>query len=253
MKMNKTVELTAVTMKNDDVAVELFRKVKNLEAVLNKAGEDVQGKAKVAVDKAFGEAKKAVKAYNKGLAKQYYLAHDLMDIVKAGKAVPAVELKTEEEDGVFTVKLDKVSVYPTCGGLDDCKVLPENTVDKIDLLRREVAYLKAGKNTLFLTGDVENKKEIPSAKVAEMIEAEGDISKNKVKVTLAIVLHEITGGEFKKAVFSKLYDDFEGFMVKRGEEWGTRNMVTRAVACDLVLEYAYLYFNDMREVKYTVG
>ena len=250
--MNKTVELTAVTMKNDDVAVELFRKVKNLEAVLNKAGEDVQGKAKVAVDNAFSEAKKAVKAYNKGLAKQYYLAHDLMDIVKAGKAVPAVELKTEEEEGVFSVKLDKVSVYPTCGGLDDCKVLPENTVDKIDLLRREVAYLKAGKNTLFLTGDVNEKKDVPSAKVAEMIQAEGDISKNKVKVTLAIVLHEITGGEFKKAVFTNLFNDFCEYMTKRTGEWGERAMVSRSTACDLVLEYAYLYFNDMREVKWTL-
>lgn len=250
--MNKTVELTAVTMKNDEVVVELFRKVKNLEAILNKAGEDVQGKAKVAVDKAFGEAKKAVKAYNKGLAKQYYLAHDLMDIVKAGKAVPAVELKTEEEEGVFSVKLDKVSVYPTCGGLDDCKVLPENTVDKIDLLRREVAYLKAGKNNIFLTGDVENKRDIPSAKVAEMIQAEGDISKNKVKVTLAIVLHEITGGEFKKAVFTNLFNDFCEYMTKRTGEWGERAMVSRSTACDLVLEYAYLYFNDMREVKWTL-
>lgn len=251
--MKKTVEIIAIENSMKEVYTELTERVAALEKVMNKAARVAQFKAKTAVDNAFSDCKKVLNKYNTLTAKKYYLENDLMTIVKAGKNVPAKELKTEQnENGAFTVKLDDVTVYPTCRDMVKVGALDDGIIDKIDVLRREVAYLATGAK-VFLTGDVENKKDIPNETVAGIIAGDGKVSMNRAKETMAVVLHDITGGEYKKNVFSALYKDFAGYMVKRTGEWGERAMVSRAVACDLVLEYAYLYFNDMREIKYIVG
>lgn len=230
------------------VAIDTLQKTLNNKNGLN------QGKAKMAVDNAFSMAKKAVKAYNDETALLFYRTHDLNDIVTGGKAVPVVNLKvSENEDGAFSVSLEKGFDYPKCSAMVKAGVMNSNVVDKIDLLRREVAYLKSGKNDMFLTGDIENNKDIPNDNVKALIEGEGEISKNKAKATLAVVLYDITGGEYRKTVFTNLFNDFCEFMTKRTGEWGERAMVSKSTACDIVLEYAYMYFNNMREVKYTIA
>ena len=254
--MNNPVELKAV----DALIMEQESKVSELvsvaEKTLNGKAKDVAVNVKTSIDNALKDVAGAVNALNKSLAKKYYLSNPLFDIVKAGKAVPckAFEVVTDEENERVSVSVSDSVCYPTLSGLNGCKLLPEGLSDKVDLLRREVAYLESGKKgKVYLTGDVENKRDVPSKKVSELIAGEGDISVNKAKSTMQVVLHDLTGGEYKREVFTKLYKDFARYITKRGNEWTERNMVSKGVAGDMVLEYAYMYFNDLRDVKYTLG
>ena len=253
--MNNSVELTAVMQSITAQEAVVSEKVTVAVSVLNGKELITAGKAKLSVDSALSEVGTAVNLLNKSLAKKYYLETALFDIVKSGKAVPCkVYEVVEDENGAYSIVLSDGLCYPTLAGMNSAKILPDGVTDKVDLLRREVAYLKSGKKAkVYLTGDVENKKDVPSKAVAKLIADEGEVSVNKAKGTMAVVLRELTGGEYKKEVFTKLYNDFAGYITKRGAEWTERNMVSRGVAADMVLEYAYMYFNDLREVKYTLG
>lgn len=253
--MNISVELSAVALSIKEDEKKVSDLIKSAKKVLNSKPGKVAGKAKEDVDNALSEVKKALGNLNRLYARKYYLSTPLFDIVKSGKAVPVkVYEVTQDDNGKYDITLSNDMVYPTLSGLGSAGVLPSGTADKVDLLRREVAYLDSGKKAkVYLTGDVENKKDIPSKAVAELIAKEGEISTNKAKSTMAVVLKELTGGEYKKDVFSALFKDFTRFIIKRGNEWTERNMVSKSVAGDMVLEYAYMYFNDLRDVKYTLG
>ena len=254
--MNKSVELSAIEKAINEQETKVNEKVDALEKLLNSKNTGNAGKAHDEVNVCESELKKALSVLNKSIARKYYLSMPLFDIVKAGKACPAKVCTIEQDEKTmkYTVTLSDDTVYPMLSGLNAAGMLPEGVADRVDLLRREVAYLKSEKKAkVYLTGDVENKKDIPSKTVADLIEKEGNISVNKAKSTMQVVLHELTGGEYKKEVFTALYKDFAGFITKRGAEWGERNMVSKAVAGDMVLEYAYMYFNNLREVKYTLG
>ena len=253
--MNISVELSAVALSIAEKEQKVSETVAVAVSVLNKSGKDNAGDAKKSVDETLADVKKSLSDLNKSLARKYYLENTLFDIVKSGKTVPIrVYAVEQDENGAYSITLSDDVVYPSLSGLNSAGMLPDGLSDRVDLLRREVAYLDSGKTAkAYLTGDVENKKDVPSKKVAELIKAEGAISVNKTKSTLQTVLHDLTGGEYKREVFSALYKDFARFIVKRGNEWTERNMVSKSVAGDMVLEYAYMYFNDLRDVKYTLG
>ena len=255
--MNNSVELSAVALSIAEKEKSVNEKLSVAVDVLNGKNVVNAGKAKTSVDVALSELSKAVSDLNKFLARKYYLSATLFDVVKAGKAVPCKAFAVEESDtGKYSVALSDDVCYPSLAGMKSAGVLPEGLTDKVDVLRREVAYLDSDKKArVYLMGDVENKKDVPSKAVAELIEKDGgtSVSVNKAKSTMQVVLHDLTGGEYKKEVFSALYKDFARFIVKRGAEWTERNMVSKGVAGDMVLEYAYMYFNNLREVKYTLG
>lgn len=255
---NNTNELKAVTLSITEQTEKVTTCMDTFVQTLNSKSNGNGGKAREVVNKHESELKQEVDTLNKLLARQYYLSTPLFDIIKSGKACPVKVYTCEQDDnGKYSVKLGDDLVYPTLSGLDKSGLLPEGFTDRVDLLRREVAYLESKKTAKeFLYGDVENKKDIPSKSVAAMIEAEKgdkDISVNKAKSTMQTILHDLTDGEYKKEVFSKLYNDFAKYITKRSAEWGKRNMVARSVAGDMVLEYAYMYFNDLREVKYSLA
>ena len=254
--MNNSVELSAVVLSIDGQESVLSEKIELAISVLNGKNKGSAGDVKKSVDDAMQDVNKALSVLNKSLARKYYLEHELFDIVKSGKAVQCkvCSVESDDETGKYSVTLSDDVCYPTLSGLNSAGLLPEGLSDKVDLLRREVAYLKSGKKAkVYLTGDVENKKDVPSKGVAKLIANEGEISVNKTKSTMQVVLHDLTGGEYKKEVFTALYKDFAGYITKRGAEWTERNMVSKGVAGDMVLEYAYMYFNDLRDVKYTLG
>lgn len=254
--MNKSVELSAVVLSIEGQEKVIDEKVSVAVSVLNGREKVTAGKAKLTVEDALSDVRKAIGALNKSIARKYYLEHELFDIVKSGKSVPCkvFEVTEDDETGKYNVTLSDDVCYPTLSGLTSAGLLSDDLSDKVDLLRREVAYLKSGKKAkVYLTGDVENKKDVPSKAVAQLIEEVGEVSVNKAKSTMQVILRELTGGEYKKEVFTALYKDFAGYITKRGAEWTERNMVSKGVAGDMVLEYAYMYFNDLRDVKYTLG
>lgn len=249
-EMNVTVELAATERKYNESMSELEKIIADTEKALNKKANKAMMEVKLSTDETFKALKTAVNKVNALRARMFYLDNEYMTIITAGKAIPAIEVKAVKNDNnKYTLVTENTTVYPTMQGMKD--ILPEGIIDKVDVLRREVAYLESG-DTLFLTGDVENKKDIPNERVAAMIAKEGNISKAKVKSTLAVVLKDLTGDAFKKEVFTALYNDFARYMMKRTGEWGVRGVVGKSTACDMVLEYAYMYFNNLREVKYTL-
>lgn len=252
--MNNSVELLAVKKSIDELEKKVADSVEIAVAVLN-GNASRAGDAKKAIDDSVSDVKKALALLNKALAREYYIETPLFDIIKNGKACPVRGYSvTVDDSGKYGIEISDSVEYPTVAGMHRAGILPDGIADRIDLLRREVAYIESGKTAkVFLTGDAENKRDIPSKKVAELIEKEGPVSVNKAKATLQNVLHTLTGGEYKKDVFTPLYKDFAHYIVKRGNEWTERNMVSKGTAGDMVLEYAYMYFNNLREVKYTLG
>ena len=101
-----------------------------------------------------------------------------------------------------------------------------------------------------MTGNPEEKKDIPGKKVAEMLSAVGTPSKNKARGVMTRVFKDLTGDAYKQEVFPKLYNEFENYITKRGKAWGTRTVVGTATANDMALEFAWMYFNGKTEVKY---
>lgn len=251
-EMNVPVEIAACDRALNEKVETLRIVMTETEKVLNRSEKKIAMNVKNSTDEQFKKLKSAVKDVNYYQARMYYLSYSHMDVITAGKAIPAIEVNAVQNDnGKYSLKIEYITVYPTMQGMKD--VLPDGIMDKIDVLRREIAYLESG-NNVFLTGDVENKKDVPSKDVADMLAGviEKGISKSAVKHTMADVLRILTGDAFKKDVFTALYNDFARYMMKRTGEWGVRGVVSKSTACDMVLEYAYMYFNNMREVKYTL-
>ena len=198
-----------------------------------------------------GAVAKDLSALNHLLAMQYYRKTPLFDIVKAGENVPAVVLDETEKGGKYTLKLKATKVYPTLPGMKSAGVLSEDVLTRVDVLRRVSAFVKSDKTArVYLTGDTENKKDCPTEKVSAMIESMGDLSKNKARGLLTRVFSDLTGTAYKKEVLPRLYDEFETYITKRSRKWSERNMVGKSTACDMVLEFAWMYFNGMTTFKY---
>ena len=190
-------------------------------------------------------------AVNTMLAMQYYRKTPLFDIVKAGDNVPAVMVEETEKAGRYTLKVKATKAYPTLPGMKGAGVIDADVIARIDALRRVSAFVKSeNKATVYLTGDIENKKDCPTDKVVEIIESIGTPSKNKARALMTRVFKDLTGDAYKKNIFPKLYDEFEGYITKRSAKWSERNMVGKATACDMVLEFAWMYFNGKTAFQY---
>lgn len=199
-----------------------------------------------------GTVAKDLSALNHLLALQYYRKTPLFDIVRAGENVPAVVIDETEKAGKYTLKLKNTKVYPTLSGMKSAGVIDDEVLARVDTIRRVSAFVKSGNTArVYLTGDTENKKDCPSEKVSAMIESMGTPSKNKARALLTRVFSDLTGEKYKKEVFPKLYDEFETYITKRARKWSERNMVSKATACDMVMEFAWMYFNGMTAFKYT--
>lgn len=198
-----------------------------------------------------GAVGKDLSALNRLLSMQYYRKTPLFDIVRAGENVPAVVIDETEKGGKYTLKIKATKVYPTLPGMKSAGVLSEEVLTRVDTLRRVTAFVKSEKTArVYLTGDTENKKDCPTEKVSAMIESMGELSKNKARGLLTRVFSDLTGTAYKKEVLPRLYDEFETYITKRAHKWSERNMVGKATACDMVLEFAWMYFNGLTTFKY---
>lgn len=205
----------------------------------------------VKVKSARGTVSKDITAVNTLLAIQYYRNTPLFDIVKAGDMVPAVMVEESEKDGKYTLAVKNITVYPTMTGMKNAGVIDSAVLDRVDVLRRVSAFVKTGKVArVYLNGDTESKKDIPSETVSAMIENMGELSKNKARALMTVVFKDLTGNAYKKDIFPKLYEEFENYVIKRSRKWGERNMVSKATAHDMALEFAWMYFNGKTEFKY---
>ena len=220
--------------------------VKALEKILNTATLPAKVKEKrTAVAKDAG-------VLNKLLATEYYRKTPLFDIVKNGESVPAVMIEESESNGKIALSIKKVKVYPTLSGMKDAGVMSEEVLNRGDVLRRVSAFVKSGNTArVFLAGDVENKKDCPNEKVSAMIESMGTPSKNKARALLTQVFADLTGEKYKKEVLPRLYEEFETYITRRSRKWSERNMVSKNTAGDMVLEFAWMYFNGKTAFKYT--
>ena len=195
-----------------------------------------------------GTVAKDLSALNHLLALQYYKKTPLFDIIKNGDSVPARVIDEQVKGNKYTLTVKKVTVYPTLSGMKSAGVIDDDVVVRVDTLRRLSAFVKSGNTaTVFLTGDKDN---LPGEKVSAMIESIGAPSKNKVRALMTRVFHDLTGEAYKKEVLPRLYEEFEGYITKRSRKWGERNMVGKSTACDMVLEFAWMYFNGKTEFKY---
>lgn len=231
-----------------------FGDMKALETLLNTPAEngDRFGILNARVNEKRATLHKDLRVLNDMVSAQYYRKTPLFDIVKAGENVPAYIVEEDEKGGKYTLKLKAVKVYPTLPGMKSAGVVSEEIVNRVDVVRRVSAFVKSGNTArVYLTGDAENKKDCPNEKVAKMIDDIGEPSKNKARAILTRVFKDLTGNEYKKEVFPKLYDEFESYITKRSRKWSERNMVGKATACDMVLEFAWMYFNGMTAFKYT--
>ena len=225
--------------------------VKKLSALLN---ENMTGKysmIETRIRSARETVRKDLSALNSALSTKYYRSLPLFDIVKAGEQVPAVSVTETEKDGKYFVKVENIKVKPALSGMKSAGVIGEEEVARVDVLRRVVAYVKSGNTaSVYLTGNVEEKKDVPGKKVAEMIESIGIPSKNKARGIMARVFKDLTGGIYNKDVFPKLYEEFENYITRRGKAWGTRTIMGTATVNDMALEFAWMYFNGQTAVKY---
>lgn len=194
---------------------------------------------------------KDTRKVNDLLAYRYYINTPLFDIIKNGDKVPAAVIETTENNGVYKVTVKHTTVYPTLAGMKDAGVIDDDIFTRVDALRRVSAFVKS-KNTatVFLTGDTANKKDCPTEKVKTLIDGMGDLSKNKARGLMTKVFRDLTGEAYKKEIFPRLYDEFEGYICKRSRKWGERNMVSKNTAGDMVLEFAWMYFTGKTEFKY---
>ena len=198
-----------------------------------------------------GTVGKDLSALNHLLALQYYRKTPLFDIIKNGDKVPARVIDEQVKGNKYTLTIKKATVYPTLSGMKSAGVIDDEVTARVDTLRRVTAYVKSGNTAdVFLTGDKENKKDLPGEKVSDMIEKLGVPSKNKARGLLTRVFHDLTGESYKKEVLPRLYEEFEGYITKRSRKWGERNMVGKSTAGDMVLEFAWMYFNGKTEFKY---
>ena len=218
--------------------------------VMNHGAREKRGIASRKITEAIEVLNKSISAVNTLSALDYYKDNTLVDILKAGQAVPAFRSEVTEEEGVFIVSVVEEKVYPTMAGLVSAGLIKKDTMDTVDLLRRVSAALKG--DTLALTGDIENKKDIPSKSVASLIEAQGELSITKATKIMSIALKELTGGAFKKDVFPKVYKDFAEQVTKRGKEWGTRTHIGKATANDMILEYVHMGLTGKNSFRFTI-
>lgn len=225
--------------------------VKKLAGVLNESMTGKYSMIETRIRSARETVRKDVSALNGALSMKYYRSLSLFDIVKAGEKVPAVAVVESENDGKYTVKIENITVKPTLSGMKSARVIGEEEVARVDVLRRVVAYVKSGNTaTVYLTGNPDEKKDVPGKKVADMLSAVGTPSKNKARGIMTRVFKDLTGDAYKQEVFPKLYNEFENYITKRGKAWGTRSVVGTATANDMALEFAWMYFNGKTEVKY---
>ena len=225
--------------------------VKKLAGVLNESMTGKYSMIETRIKSARETVRKDLLAVNGALSVKYYRSLSLFDIVKAGENVPAVAVVESEKDGKYTVKIENITVKPTLSGMKSAGVIGEEEVARVDVLRRVVAYVKSGNTaTVYLTGNPDEKKDVPGKKVADMLSAVGTPSKNKARGIMTRVFKDLTGDAYKQEVFPKLYNEFENYITKRGKAWGTRSIVGTATANDMALEFAWMYFNGKTEVKY---
>lgn len=231
--------------------VTLSGDVKKLAVILNESMTGKYSMIETRIKSARETVRKDVLAVNGALAVKYYRSMSLFDIVKAGEKVPAVAVIETEKSGKYTVKIENITVKPTLSGMKSAGIIGDEEVARVDVLRRLVAYVKSGNTASeYLTGNPEEKKDIPGKKVAEMLSAVGTPSKNKARGVMTRVFKDLTGDAYKQEVFPKLYNEFENYITKRGKAWGTRTVVGTATANDMALEFAWMYFNGKTEVKY---
>jgi len=221
----------------------LSNDVKELEKMMNTPTLAVKVKA---MESTTGKDKKKV---NDMLALQYYKKTPLFDIVKAGAVVPAVAIETTETGEKVSMKVVNTTEKPTLQGMKNAGIVDDELIARVDTLRRVAGFVKTGAD-VFLTGDTENKKDCPTEKVSAMIAEMGTLSKNKARALMTKVFRDLTGEGYKKEVFPKLYEEFEGYIIKRSREWGKRTIVGKSTACDMVMEFAWMYFNGQTAFKY---
>ena len=194
---------------------------------------------------------KDLSVLNRMKATEYYKKTPLFDIIKNADNVPGYVIEEQENDGKYTLKLVACTVYPTLSGMKSAGVITDDTMNRVDALRRVVAYIKSGKTAgEYLTGNTTEKKDVPTARTTEIIENMGDISMNKARSLMKVVLHDLTGGEFKKEVMPVLYKEFESYITKRGKKWNERVIVGKATANDMILEFANMFFTGKTTFKY---
>lgn len=163
--------------------------------------------------------KKAAAAANETIAAACYAAAPLLDILRAGE-VPAVTV-TYDKDGAAAV--EKTTARPTVKGLAAAGLIPADAVEKCTAARDITAALN-----------------MPGAEKP---------SRTAANKALAAALEAVTAGKIRTRVSTTVREDFERFVIKRGKKIGTRETVTAATACDLVIEYAYMGLNGQTTVK----
>lgn len=239
---------------NKEQAMEnLKNSIRDAVNVMNHTAKEKRGIASRKVGDAIAHVKTYTNDVNVFKAMEYYNAHTLTDIIKAGRAVPQIEVKVEENEGVFSVKTEEVEVYPTLTAMVKAGVIAQDVIDTVDVLRRMIAYVETG-DALALTGDKENKKDLPNKNVASLIngiELE-KITATRARSVMRVALNELTDGKFDKDVFPKVYKDFASGMIKKGKEWGTRTMVGKSTANDYILEYMHMSLNGMTCFKFVI-
>ena len=230
----------------------LEKSVKKAMTVINSSAREKRSVSSKKITDALAVVKTDVSALNSLLALEYYKARTATEVITAGREVPSVNMVVTEdkEAGTVVVSTENVKVYPTLPGMVSAGIVEKCALDTVDLLRRVVAYLKG--NTLALTGDVANKKDVPSEAVATLIKAQGDLSETKVVRIMTQAVREVTGGEFTKSIFPKVYQDFAEQVTKRGKDWGTRTCIGKSTANDLILEYLYMSVNGMTAFKIVI-
>lgn len=251
-KKMKNIRTASISENVNEARENLSKDIKKAINTLNHVAREKRHISAQKVSDALSIVKKDASALNELLALEYYKNHTVVDIVKAGKAVPAVVTLTEtdKETNTVTVKADDVTVYPTLSGMVSAGLLTKDVLDTVDMLRRVVASLKG--DALALTGDIENKKDVPSKAVAGLIEKQGELSETKARAIMAQAVKEVTGGAFTKAIFPKVYKDFAEQITRRGKEWGERTHIGKATANDLILEYLYMSLNGKTAFQFVI-
>lgn len=242
--LSDNIKQASATLKGDlKSLVELLNTPANEGDKYNMLETRIQAK-RVTVNKDLTEL-------NKLLALQYYKKTTLFDIIKNGDKVPAKVIDETVDGTTYKLELKNTTVYPTLAGMKNAGLIDSEVLARVDALRRVAGYIKSGCTAeTYLTGNKEEKKDIPSKETTEIIETMGTISKNKARATMTRVFKDLTGEAYKKEVLPKLYDEFETYITKRSAKWGNRSIVGKATACDMVLEFAWMYFNGKTTFQY---
>lgn len=243
---------TAADLRND-----LMHSVTALTDLRSMTAEGTTAEVKHKLDSAYASLTDLLGKVNSVEMAEYISANTLHDIIKA-EYVTVTALLTDEETGEVSLSTTDRKVKAS----DLVEYLPEMALETMEALGRVAAYLGTVGNTIAASNrdsfvmPKKNKKGKVSPheqKVYNCIltlkNSEGNYTMKALKTAFTNFIDEVSEHTIDIKVTSGMLRDFITFAVKRGKNWGEREVQSASVYHDLFLEYIHAVLMTEEEAE----